>query len=75
MKNKITLLEQTEMVDKYLYETGMSMGKLCKDKSIPKNDKKWIKQCVLSIIQVRDLLCVMKAYNNVCGRINTNKGL
>jgi hypothetical protein len=66
MKNK-PLINQAELVDKYLYNLGMAIGRLCQDKDIPKKDKKWIKECVLSIIQIKDLLCVVKAakiFNN-----------
>ena len=58
-----TLGERAEYVNKYLYNLGMTIGRLAKDKSICKKDRVWVKDCVLSIIKIMDLLYMVEAMN------------
>jgi hypothetical protein len=58
---KKTLINQADMVNKYLYNVGKVIGDVYNDKETCKKDKKWLQDNVISIIKVMNFIDIIIA--------------
>ena len=62
---KKTLATEAKRVSQYLTEYNNMLVKVINSKGIDKKDAKWLKECVMSIMQTQSILDVAVAYNSV----------
>ena len=65
---KKTLATESESVSKYLTAFAYMLADVINDKAVCKKDKKWLRDIVLSIFKIQDVLDMAIVYNNVIKR-------
>jgi len=65
MKKKMTLATEAGKVSDYLTAYAYMLADVINSKGMDKKDAKWLKECVVSIIQTQTVIDIAVAYNEV----------